>query len=78
VKDARITRSFGVNAALKALELAGGDRELAKNTLMTAVDLAYIPAFYAFGDKTVTDVAPKAEEEPAVSSSAPSSDEPTI
>ncbi len=59
----RISRSHGFTSALKALELADGDAALAEDILKVAAGLAYIPAFYTFGDKTVTSVVP--EESPA-------------
>ncbi len=61
----RIARSHGYTAALKALELANGDAALAEDILKVAASLAYIPAFYTFGDKTVTSVAPKEDPAPA-------------
>lgn len=47
-KDQRITRSFSVNAALKALEITGGDIPNAEIVLKAANELAQIPARYAW------------------------------
>lgn len=47
-KDQRITRSFAVNASLKALEIAGGDKNAAEQLLKDAIELAYLPSVYAW------------------------------
>ena len=49
-RDERITRSFGINAALKALEISGGDVPAAETILKAAVGLASVPARYAWGE----------------------------
>ena len=47
-RDERITRSFGINAALKALEISGGDVPAAETILKAAVGLATVAARFAW------------------------------
>lgn len=52
LKDQRIARAHGTNAALEALNIAGGDRDAAEQLLKDAISLAHYAAAYSFAGPT--------------------------
>lgn len=75
LKDQRIARAHGTNAALKALEIAwnitdagamGNPQEHAEALLKAAVELAHIPAAYSFAGPAKKPEQPEPADEPTI------------